>query len=166
MLRRTRLTPASQPAAPTADLHDVCFRCGKPTPLGVSLCEHDNPGGIKSPSTTQVHGTIALGVIGGFVLFILLLTATTRGLGSFSAAVTGTAAQADGSVELVLTVTNTGTQASAASCRVSAGGVPDANDVVFLSQPIPAGETRTFSRSVRLPAGASTQPSRFAVRCS
>ena len=49
---RHSVSIASQP-------HDVCLKCGRPTPLGVSLCENDNPGRIKSPSSTQVHGTIA-----------------------------------------------------------------------------------------------------------
>jgi hypothetical protein len=166
MFRRTRLAPATQPAVPAADAHDVCFRCGRPTPLGVSLCEHDNPGGIKAPSSTQVHGTIALGVIAGFVLFILLLTFSARGLGQFNAAVTGTATQPDGSVELVVSVTNTGDKPSAASCRVSSAGTPNASDAIFLSQPIPVGETRTFSRMVTLPAGVSSAPASFVVRCN
>jgi hypothetical protein len=165
MFRRASMTPATQPAVPTVAPHDTCIRCGRPTPLGVALCEQDNPGHIKGPSATQVHGTIAVGVIAGFIGFILLLTLTTRGAGQFDAGVTGTAMQADGALELVLSVTNTGTQASAASCRVMLGGMPNANDIVFFSQPIPAGQTRTFTRTLSLPAGSPTQPSAFAVRC-
>jgi hypothetical protein len=39
--------------------HDSCIRCGRPTPLGVALCERDNPAHIKAHP--QVHGTILFG---------------------------------------------------------------------------------------------------------
>ena len=85
---------SSQPTS-ISEPHDTCFRCGKPTPLGVPLCENDNPGRIKGPSTTQVHGTIVIGIIVGFILVGALGRFALSG-GPFEANVLTSAAQDDG----------------------------------------------------------------------
>ncbi|CAN5824848.1 hypothetical protein BH24CHL6_BH24CHL6_00070 [soil metagenome] len=148
--------------------HDTCFRCGRPTPLGVSLCEQDNPGHVKAPSSTQVHGTVALGVIAGFIGFMLLVGAVSGGVGPFQSAIAGLATQADGGLEVVIRVSNEGTRLAAASCRVSQGGVQTADDLVFFTELIPPGESRDFARIFAAPAdGAPARnPARLAVRCN
>ena len=147
--------------------HDSCVRCGRPTPLGVALCEADNPGRIKGPSATQVHGTIVAGIVGGFVLFALLARLVSAG-GPFESSVVGSARQADGSTAVVIAVTNTGSSESAASCRISQGGVVGSGDDVFFSGPIAAGATREFARSVPaidVPTAGGRDPV-IAVRCN
>ncbi|MDQ3938724.1 MAG: hypothetical protein M3253_08620 [Chloroflexota bacterium] len=170
MLRRTTEPAVADPNWTPApgEPHDRCFRCGRPTPVGVSLCARDNPGRVKGPSATQVHGTIALGVIGGFVGFILLVGAIKGSAGPFTAAVTGHATQATGALEVVVRVTNEGPRTAAASCRVSRGGVLGANDTVFFTEPIPAGEARDFRRAIPPPAPNAPirQPGALAVTCS
>ena len=155
----------SGPATTTLEQpHDSCIRCGRPTPLGVALCEHDNPGRIKGPSPTQVHGTIVGGIIGGFVLFALVARLATSG-GPFPASVVGSASQADGSTAVVVAVTNGGPADAAASCRISQNGLVGSGDDVFFTDTIPAGTTRQFER--RLPAlgsGGGRLP-QLAVRC-
>jgi hypothetical protein len=169
MFRRSAPAPATVPAAPI-DLsgpHDTCIRCGRPTPLGVALCERDNPGAIKGPSATQVHGTILIGVIGGFVLLLLLLRLATVGIGPFGATLTGVATRADGGLNVAVAVTNSGTRPSGASCRISAGGAPDFRDYVFFTDTIPAGETRTFEQTLPpLPNGQALPTTSLAVRCN
>ena len=83
------------------------------------------------------------------------------------AAVTGVAAHADGGIEVVVKVTNQGTRATGASCRLSPGGAPDYRDFVFFTGPIPAGETREFSQTLP-PAdtGPALQTGSVAVRCN
>ncbi|HSH21982.1 MAG TPA: hypothetical protein VK992_05185 [Candidatus Caenarcaniphilales bacterium] len=167
MFRRSDPISSTYPQPPAPNAHDSCVRCGRPTPQGVALCEHDNPARIKGPSATQVHGTIVLGLIGGFVLFAFLAALATAGVGRFEAAVTGRATQADGSVDVVVRVTNSGTHTSAASCRVSRGGVTGASDAVFFTEPIPAGETREIPTVLPAPAGnTATTPGTIAVRCN
>jgi hypothetical protein len=168
MFRRSPTTPATEPAVPLTGPHDTCIRCGRPTPLGVALCEQDNPAHIKGPSATQVHGTIVLGLVGGFVLLALLLRFATVGVGPFAAAVTGIATQADGGLEVVVRVTNDGSRESAASCRVSSTGAPAATDVVFFTQLIPAGESRDITRLVpgSGAGGPGLPPSGLTVRCN
>ena len=148
--------------------HDSCFRCGRPTPPGISLCEQDNPGRVKAPSATQVHGTIALGVVAGFIGFMLLAGVVSGGVGPFPARIAGVATQAGGGLEVVVRVTNDGTRLAAASCRVSQGGVQAANDLVFFTEPIPVGEARDFARAFPPPAPPSParDPARLAVRCN
>lgn len=150
MFQQPRPVPATDPPVPLdlEQAHDTCFRCGRPTPLGVSLCERDNPGLIKSPSSTQVHGTIVVGVLAGFVLLAVLLRFATAGVGPFQSAVVGAATRADGGLDVVIEVINGGTRSAGASCRVSAGGAPDYRDLVFFTDPIPAGETRQFTRTL------------------
>ena len=88
--------------------HDTCQKCGRPTPLGVSLCERDNPARIKSPSTTQVHATVLIGVLVGFGLLLVLFRLGSAGASAFASSVAGWAEQPDGSIEVVVSVTNNG----------------------------------------------------------
>jgi hypothetical protein len=131
--------------------HDSCFRCGRPTPLGVALCEQDNPGRIKGPSATQVHGTIVAGIVGGFVLFALLARLASSG-GPFPASVVGSASQADGTTAVVISVTNGGAADGSASCRISQSGLVGSGDDVFFTDRLAPGETRQFERLLRPPA--------------
>jgi hypothetical protein len=161
----TFLTPAE--TALLEQPHDTCFKCGRPTPIGVSLCERDNPGRIKSPSSTQVHGTILIGVIGGFIGLLILLRMVSAGVGPFNAAVQGVATRADGGLDVVVSVANTGSKSSGASCRISPGGAPTYTDYVFFTEPIPAGESRQFAKSLPAPADGPALPeANVIVRCN
>jgi hypothetical protein len=173
MFRRT--TPSTDDPADSTDWryvpgqpHDRCFRCGRPTPPGVSLCERDNPARVKGPSATQVHGTIAVGVIGGFIGFMLLVAALSGGVGPFSAEIIGQVTRADGGLEVVVRVANEGSRVASASCRVSRGGVQGANDLVFFTEPIPAEEAREFARAFPPAPDAAPvrEPGALAVRCN
>jgi hypothetical protein len=157
-------------AAETALLdqpHDTCFKCGRPTPIGVSLCDRDNPAKIKSPSSTQVHGTILIGVLGGFVALLIIFRMVSSGVGPFDASVGGVATRADGGLDVVVTVANTGSRASGASCRVSPGGAPTYTDYVFFTEPIPAGQSREFAKSLPAPDNGRPLPeANVIVRCN
>lgn len=168
MFRRSA-TPATVPTGTVNvnEPHDTCIKCGRPVPLGVSLCEQDNPGGIKSPSSTQVHGTIVIGVLAGFLLVALLFRFGSNGVGPFTSTLAGVATRPDGGLDVVVTVANEGSRASGASCRISAGGRPDFRDYVFFSEPIPVGETREFARTVPpVPGGPPLEPTQLVVRCT
>lgn len=147
--------------------HDNCIRCGRPTPLGVALCERDNPGAIKGPSPTQVHGTILIGVMGGFIALLLLLRLATTGVGPLTSSISGSATRADGALDVAVAVTNGGSRTVGASCRISAAGAPSFHDYVFFTAPIPAGETRTFEQHLPpLPGGQSVPAAALVVRCN
>ena len=174
MFRRTSTTPDPDPKQLTAaevallsQPHDTCFRCGRPTPLGVSLCDRDNPGHIKAPSATQVHGTILIGVIGGFIALTLVFAATSAGAGPFNASVSGFATRGDGGLDVVLQITNNGSRSSGASCRVSPDGAPDYRDYVFFTDPIPGGGSLQLARTLEAPTnGTALSPAKVVVRCN
>jgi hypothetical protein len=151
--------------------HDTCVRCGRPTPVGVALCDDDNPGQIKGPSATQVHGTIAVGLIAGFILLLVLLTKATTpaAAGQLAATIPAYTTLADGSVQVTVRVTNNSSAPAAANCRVQRGGSVGAGDLEFFTQPIPAGATQDFTRIMPPPAatdGSGAQSGTFAVRCN
>jgi len=136
-------------------------------PLGVSLCERDNPGRIKSPSSTQVHGTIVVGVLIGFILLGLLFRFGSVGIGPFPATLAGAATRADGGLDVIVKVTNDGTRAAGASCRISARGAPDFRDYVFFSQPIEPGATAEFAQVMPpAPDAPPLQPGNLVVSCN
>jgi hypothetical protein len=172
MFRRSNRIPASDPDSATTGVrldqpHDTCFRCGRPTPPGVSLCDRDNPGRIKSPSATQVHGTVLVGVLGGFVALAFVFALTSAGAGPFTATVTGVATRADGGLDVAFLVANAGTRASGATCRISPDGAPDYRDYTFYTEPIPPGGSRQFTRPLDVPtSGAGVNVTQVVVRCS
>jgi hypothetical protein len=159
-------------AALAAGPHDTCVRCGRPTPLGVALCENDNPAKIKGPSATQVHGTIAVGLISGFILLLVLLTRVTTpaASGELAATIPTFSQLADGSTQVVIRVTNNSTSAAAANCRVQRGGTDGAGDVEFLTQPLQDGQSVEFTKIMPAPQADSPasgfEPGTFAVRCN
>jgi hypothetical protein len=158
------MTPSASSATATQP-HDTCFRCGKPTPQGVPLCEHDNPGGIKGPSTTQVHGTIVIGLIVGFILFGLAAGLTRAG-GPFEASVVTASVADNGLTQVIINVTNEGNHPARASCRISQGGLVGSGDHVFFSDPIEAGQTRQFTRQLREASGPPGRQLQVAVLCN
>jgi hypothetical protein len=132
--------------------HDTCLRCGRATPLGVSLCDADNPAHIGAPSTTQVHGTIVAGLIVAFVLVALLGRLLIVEKGPFDAALSGRIARTDGAVDVVLQVTNRGKNTTPATCRVGRGGpVSEKQDLVFLTAPLPPGVATAFEKTLPAP---------------
>jgi hypothetical protein len=148
MFRRSTPATVPQVAIGADEQHDVCLKCGRPTPLGVSLCENDNPGRIKSPSTTQVHATILIGVLIGFVGLLAIFRLGATGVGPFHSSLLGYSTLADGGIQVAFTVTNGGTRQAGASCRISSNGAPDFRDYFFFTEPLAPGETRTITQEV------------------
>jgi hypothetical protein len=149
--------------------HDRCMRCGRATPLGVSLCDADNPGRIGSPSTTQVHGTILAGVVLGFLIIALGGRFVMIEKGPFEASLRSAVPQAAGEVALVLDVTNRGSATAAATCRVGLDASAAARgDLIFQTDTIGPGRTSSFERVLRAPAASAPAwaPERLTVSCA
>jgi hypothetical protein len=157
-------TSAALPALP----HDRCQRCGRPTPQDVGLCEVCNPGRIGAPGSTQLHATILGGVAVGFVGLALLARLATAGVGPFTTQLGSVQVRTDGGVDVTFTVHNAGSRTAAATCRVTRGGVSAPDDIQFLTPPLAAGATASFSRS-STPPTADTPPyqaERLVIRCT
>jgi len=134
---------------------DRCIRCGRLVPAGVSLCAADNPARIASPSATQAHGTILVGVIAGFVILGLAARLATGNGGPFQSSIQGRASRSDGGAEVTMRIVNAGESASAATCRVTRDGVPRQEDYTFRTERIEAGESLALTRSLPAPGSGA-----------
>jgi hypothetical protein len=160
-----RMTPPVAPAAaptPNEPTHP-CARCGAPVPLDVGLCERCNPLGLKDSASSQVHGTVLLAV--GVAVLGLAVAAriAVSGIGPFQAAVTnmqpGSSAT---SVVATMDVTNHGTAAGSATCRLTdpADRGVIHSEVVYTPR-ISPGQTITLVHET--PFGSVDRP--FDVEC-
>jgi hypothetical protein len=155
--------------APSPTGHPVshCYRCGKETPPGVSLCDADNPGKVKPPSATQLHATILGGVVLGIALLLVLLRFAVDESGPFGTSVAGHVALADGGVQVAVSVTNAGDREGIATCRITRDGTPRPDDLAFRTERLAPGATVTVTRTVPAPAGsAALVPERMTVICA
>lgn len=145
-----------------------CIRCGRPVAPGVSMCEFDNPARIASPSPTQAHGTILIGVIVGFVVFAIAARFATGTGGPFEATIQGRATRSDGSAELVVRIVNSGKSDAPATCRITRDGVTRQEDYTFRTERIAAGATVDQPRTLPAPrAGtAAYDLTRVTISCT
>jgi hypothetical protein len=140
--------PASLPSpAPVAPTHP-CVRCGRPTAIDRGLCEECNPLGLRDASSSQVHGTVFLGVLLAVVVLAVLGRLALSGVGPFSAEIASVSAAADG-LTVTFEVTNTGTSAGQTTCRVSDASPRSRGATAIVQSPrIEPGETRSFTREL------------------
>ena len=99
----------------------VCVRCETPFDAEVDLAI-PRP---AAPSTTQSHGTVMLGLLGGFVVLAALLWLSVRGIGPFEARLVETTG-AGTDKQVVVEITNKGSRAGRGNCRIGlqAGSTP------------------------------------------
>jgi hypothetical protein len=139
---------ATDPVAP-AELTHGCARCGAPVPPGVGLCEQCNPLGLRDSAASQVHGTVVIAVLVGFVLLAILARLAITGGGPYAATVDDVVTSGTG-LAVTVTVTNEGDGEGQTTCRLQdpsqlAGGL----DAFVLSPRIPAASTATFTSVVQ-----------------
>ena len=151
--------PTPKPTAPT----HPCARCGAPVPLDVGLCERCNPLGLKDSASSQVHGTVFVAV--GIAVLALAVAArlAVSGIGPFDAAVTAMAPGSSAtSVVATLDVTNRGSAAGSATCRLTNPGDRGAvhSEVVYTPR---IGPGQTIRLAHETPFGSVDQP--FDVEC-
>src|SRR3954451_2080484 len=97
--------PAGPAPTPAPGPTHGCARCGKPVAMGVGLCEDCNPLGLRDVSASQVHGTVIITVLVGFVILAVFARVALSGLGPFPVTL-DSAAPAGNSLAITLTVTN------------------------------------------------------------
>jgi ribosomal protein L40E len=152
----------STPSAAPTGLTHACARCGAPVPLDVGLCEKCNPLGLRDAASSQVHGTVFLGVGLAVVGLLLVALLAVRGIGPFPAEVLAFHAQDDG-VRVTLSVTNKGTSTGSTTCRISD---PTSNfgQAAFIQSPrIGPGATMQFEATA---TGIGTSPRQLTAECS
>jgi hypothetical protein len=149
---------SAKPGAPSAALPELtgrCYRCGNPTRSpDVGLCEECNPTGIAGPTATQVHGLILGAVAGALIVIALAAKLLVGPSGPFPASVAGQAAYPDGSIDVVVSITNSGTSTARPTCTIVRG--PQDAGVDFLADPIGAGASTTVTKHVAPPPAGPT----------
>ena len=152
----------STPSAAPTGLTHACARCGAPVPLDVGLCEKCNPLGLRDAASSQVHGTVFLGIglaVVGLMVFALW---AVRGIGPFPAQVVAFHAQGD-AVLVTLSVTNKGTNVGSTTCRISDPSGFDSRAAFVQSPRIQPGATVQFEATV---TGIGTAPKQLTAECS
>jgi hypothetical protein len=126
------------------------------------LCELCNPLGLRDVAASQVHGTVFIAVIIGFVLLAVAARLAVVGQGPFPATLDGVAPAAAG-LQVTVTVTNEGGGEGQTTCRLSDPADRGAIHSAFVLSPrIGAGETTTFSAVV---TEFGSSPRELAIEC-
>ena len=143
---------------PRRDDLQVCVRCETPFDGELDLA-FPRP---AAPSTTQSHGTVMLGLLGGFVVLAGLLWLSVRGIGPFEARLLDTAGTGT-TKQVTVEVTNAGSRPGRGNCQIGlqAGDSPLPLKT-FQSQRLEGGETRRQTVEVETQADAVAT----LVRCS
>jgi len=126
-------------------------------------CDRCNPLGLKDVASSQVHGTVFLAVGIGIAVLAIGAHLAVAGIGPFKAQVTAMrAGTTPGAVVATLAITNQGTAAGTATCRVTdpADRGLDHQDVIYTARVAP-GSTVTFDHEASF--GSVDRP--FDVTC-
>ena len=149
------------PTASSPPTHG-CARCGAPVGPGVGLCEECNPLGLRDAAASQVHGTVVIAVIVGFIVLAIVARLSIAGGGPYPATV-DTVVPAGTELAVTLTVTNEGSAGGQTTCRLDdPSQLAGAQDAFVLSPRLEAGETRTFTSTV---AAFGATPVALRVEC-
>jgi len=154
------MTAPATPVPPSRPIPThPCARCGAPVGLEIGLCERCNPLGLRDAASSQVHGTVFVGVALAVASLAIIAHIAVSGIGPFAAQVTAVRAAPDaaGSVITTISVRNNGTSAGTASCRVTdpADRGIQTSHIVY-SPMIPPGQSVVFDFEV--PFGTVGQP--------
>jgi hypothetical protein len=153
--------PATTPARP-AQTHG-CARCGDQVPLDVGLCERCNPLGLRDSASSQVHGTVALGLGAAVAVLAIAAHLAVGGIGPFTARVTAMTPGAAGAFIATIEARNDGTTMGSAMCRLTDPGDPALiHSAVVYSPRIAPGATLTFDQAVTF--GSPDRP--LSVACT
>jgi hypothetical protein len=141
-----------------------CLKCGRPIDLQETMCDVCNRAGMTAPAATQMHGTVAVAIVGSVVAMGVVASILVGGVGPFTSDVLAVGPVAEASVVVTLQVNNQGSRAGRARCELTAvngAGSPVARTVA-LSPQVPAGGSVPFDAQI---PGLTTDPSRIMVRC-
>lgn len=157
----TPATPAPLTPAPAEHTHP-CARCGAPVALDVGLCERCNPLGLRDSASSQVHGTVFIAIIVGFVGLAIAARFAVAGVGPFKAEVLDVRSDG-GALTASLRITNEGSNPGSSTCRISDPALNGSGQPAFVLTPrIGPKETITFDTTLALTGDARP----LAIQCS
>jgi hypothetical protein len=152
------------PGLPAFGTPGRCLKCGRPIDAEETMCEVCNRAGMTSPAATQMHGTLAVAIIGSVVGMGLLAGALVGGVGPWSAEVLQVEPVQEAAVVVTVVVENEGTRAGRARCELTAiddSGSPVARTVALSPEVVP-GAALPFDAQI---PGVTAEPARIVVRC-
>ena len=150
------MTPTARPAAT-----HPCVRCGRPVALDAGLCDECNPLGLSDSASSQVHGTVFLGIVLAVVLLAVAARFAVGGGGPFHASLVEVQAAGAG-LSVTIDISNAGSLGGEATCHISDPRDARSPASAVRSPRIEAGETARFTAEIRN-FGASPRP--LAVTC-
>lgn len=141
-----------------------CIKCGREVGPDETMCAACNRAGMVTPSASQYHGTVAVAIVLAVAALAFAASFALRGIGPWSAAVDGAAANGEGAVLVTVTVTNEGTASGRAKCRIVARG--DNGEVLrtrsFVTDAIGGGSASPVTEAV---PGLPSVPPTLDVSC-
>jgi hypothetical protein len=149
---------------PRPDETRACIKCGREVGPDESMCAACNRAGMATPSATQYHGTIAVAIVVAVIVMAWAAGAALEGVGPYHAEVRGVVA-ADAGYDIAYAITNEGTKAGRAKCRLTAldGTGRRLRSANAISPQVAGGATIEASASI---PGLDEQPADITVRCS
>jgi hypothetical protein len=160
------MTPTAPASIPTEGTRPTathpCVRCGRPVPLDAGLCDECNPLGLSDSASSQVHGTVFLGIVLAVVLMAVAARFAVGGGGPFHASLVEVQAAGTG-LNVTIEVQNAGTLGGEATCHIKDPLADGRSPTSAIRSPrVEAGQTATFSAQIQS-FGASPRP--LAVTC-
>lgn len=110
-----------------------CIKCGREVGPDESLCPTCNRAGMVAPSASQYHGTVVVAIVFAIAGLAIAASLALRGVGPYVARPLEIVPAPPNAVEVTLSVSNQGTRAGRAKCRILA---LDAHDGRLASQSI------------------------------
>ena len=142
-----------------------CIKCGREVGPNESICEVCNRAGMATPSATQYHGTVVAAIVLAVAGLALAASLSLRGVGPYDAEVRGVAAADPIGYDITYAVTNEGTKAGRAKCRLlalAADGRQLRSRSTITTQ-IPAGSTVELTEPI---PGLEDEPASVTISCS
>ncbi len=141
-----------------------CIKCGREIDPNESLCEICNRAGMSTPSASQYHGTVAAAIVLAVIGLAVAASISLRGVGPYAAEVRSVA-PADPGYAITYAVTNEGTKAGRAKCRLVALGASGERlrTQSTLTTRIDGGATAEQTETI---PGLADEPAEVTVSCS
>ena len=142
-----------------------CIKCGREIDPDQSLCEVCNRAGMTAPSASQYHGTVAVAIVLAVIGLAVAASLSMRGVGPYAAEVHGLAPAAPTGYAITYAVTNEGTQAGRAKCRLVALGASgeQLRTRSTITARIEGGQTAEETETI---PGLTEEPAQVTVSCS
>ncbi len=154
----------SEAGAPDPRAARRCYKCGREIGPDESICAVCNQAGMATPSASQYHGTMVVAIIAGVVLLAVAASLAMRGIGPYSAQALSFRAGSQGVLVATVSVSNEGTKAGRAKCRLEARDAAgrELGAVTSVSPQVGGGQTVTYDQSI---PGVGGEPVSVAVSC-